>query len=129
VSNGVIARTRPEPDDVVVVVVDVVVLVLDDVVVAAVVVEVVADDVVVLLLEVVLPVVVVVVPTLPVHGVPLTAKALGTGLAVVQVPCMPKDVLAPEARAPFQAALMAVTAVPFCVTVEFQADVIICPDG
>jgi hypothetical protein len=56
------------------------------------------------------------------HGVPLTAKPVGTGLAEpVNEPVNPSRVLAPVPREPFQAALPTVTRSPDWAAVPFQS--------
>jgi len=65
--------------------------------------------------------------TPPVQATPLRVKLPGTGLLDVQPPLKPKDVLPPVAREPLYETLTAVTAVPLCVTVAFQACVTVCP--
>jgi hypothetical protein len=109
--------TEPDADDDVVVVV---VVVGADVVV----VEVVVGGVVVV---VVAGAVVVSFEGTPVQVVPFSAKLAGTGLAEVQEPLNPNDVVPPAGIAAFQPTSLTLTAVPDCVNVPFHNWLIACP--
>jgi hypothetical protein len=120
-----------------VVVVVVVVVVVDLVVVGVVtVVPVVVDDPLVVVElrvvdevddPVVVVAVVVAVIGAPLHGTPLRAKSVGSGLLELHVPWKPKETVPPAGILALKATLVALTAVPFWETVAFQAEVTFWP--
>jgi hypothetical protein len=63
-------------------------------------------------------------PVEPVQATPFRANEVGTAFVLPEVPWKPADALPPVARAPFQPALVALTAAPLWLKVAFQPLVI-----